>query len=64
MPYRQTKGVSAGTNVTDGRQDLDVAYEAPKMEIMKSSGKSRSGELRTRSGLISCRPERLGINQE
>ena len=46
-----------------GGQKHNIGYEAPKTEIMKSSKKSRSGKLRTRSGHMSHRPERLGIDQ-
>ena len=35
---------AAGTNITDGREDHNIGYEAPKTEIMRSSCKSRSGE--------------------
>ena len=58
----QMKGAGAGTNVTDGRKDHDTGYETPKAEVMESSQKSRSGEVRTRLGPIIHRPERLWIN--
>ena len=63
IPDQQTKGVGAGTQMTDGRHNNDIVYEPPKHENMKSSWNSRSWEIRTRSGHISHRPERLEINQ-
>ena len=60
---QQIKWVSAGTNKTDGRQYHDIGYESPSTEIMKSSQKFRSGEIKSRSGHISCRLEKLGINK-
>ena len=60
----QTKGVSAGTNVTDVGQECDISYEAPEIEIMKSSWKSRSGDVRTRPKHINHRLERLGTDHE
>ena len=50
-------------NVADCRQDQSIGYEALKTHIKRSSQQSRSGEIRTRSGCINCRPERLGIVQ-
>ena len=57
MQDLQMKTVIAGTNMAESRQDHDIVYETSKTEIMKSSQKSRSVEMRTRSGCISCRPE-------
>ena len=58
-PNQQIKGNCAGTNVAGSRQGQKIGNETPKTEIMKS----RSGEMRTRSGHINHRLERLGINQ-
>ena len=60
MSGQQIKGVGAGTNMTDGGQDYDIGYEAPKTAIMESSLKNRSVEIRTRLGHIS---HRIGIDQ-
>ena len=62
-PDQQIKGVSTRSNMTDGGQDHNTRYEAPKIEIMKSSWKSRSGKIKTRSVCISYRPVRLRIDQ-
>ena len=42
----------------DGRQDCDVGGDISKNEIMTSSQDGRNGEVRIRSGHISCRPVR------
>ena len=53
----QQKGVSGDTDVTDGVQDHDNRYKAPKTKVMQGKQKSRSDEIRTRSGYISHKPE-------
>ena len=63
MLDQQINWISAGTNMADGRQDHDKCYEVLRTEIMKSSQRSRSGEIRTRSWHISHKLERLGIDQ-
>ena len=63
MPGLQFKRNAAGTGMAGDGQDHNIDYEAPKTEIMKNSWKSRSGEIRIRSGHISHGPERLQIDQ-
>ena len=47
--------------MTDGRQEHDIGYEGPYAEVKESGQKSRSGEIRTRSGCISHRAGMLGL---
>ena len=59
-PDQQIKGGSDEINMVNGIQDHNVGYEAPRTDIMKNTQKSRSGEIRIRSGHISHRLERPG----
>ena len=63
MPDQWKMGVSCDKNMTDERQDNNSKFEALKNKVMQSREKSRSGEIRLRSGYIYCRAERLGIQQ-
>ena len=58
---KQIKELSIGANIIDGEQDNDIGYKALKTEIMKSSLRCSSSEIRTRSGHISCKVERLSV---
>ena len=48
--------------MSDSSQDCDVGSNTSKTVIMKSSQDGRNIEIRTRSGQISCRSERLGTD--
>ena len=62
-PDQQYKVVHGGKYITDGRQDHNIGYEAPEMMVIHSRQKSRGGKLRTKSGCISCKLGRLGLDQ-
>ena len=47
----------------EGRENHGIGYEAYEAEVMKSSQKCRSSEIRITSGCRSHKPERLGIDQ-
>ena len=63
MPDQQIKGFGVGTKIADGGKDHHIGYEIPKVEAMENGPKSRRGETRARSGSISHRPQKLGIEQ-
>ena len=60
---KHKKRVTVGKSLTNSWQDCDIRYEGPETKVMQSRQKSRSGEIRIRSGHISHKLERLGINQ-
>ena len=61
IPTQQIMGSGAMTDMSDGRQDCDIGGDIPKIEIMKSSQSGRNGEIKTKSGQISHRPEGWGL---
>ena len=60
---QQNSGIGNDIDITDSGQDHDNRYEAPKSKVTQNKPKSRSDEIRSRSRYMSCRPERLEINQ-
>ena len=60
-PTPQSQGADSITNVPDSKPDCVTKNDEPKNIIITSSQDSTKHDIRTRSGWISCRPERLGI---
>ena len=55
------QGTDSRTHMSHSRQDCVIGNDIPKNMIMKSRQYSTKGDIRTRSGGTSCRPERLGL---
>ena len=62
--FPQSKGTDSSINMSYSKIDCVTMSNASKNMIMRSSQESTKAETRTRSGWISCRPERLGIDTQ
>ena len=57
---QQRQETDSRANVLDNKQNCVTEIDTPKNMIMKSCNDCMKGEIKTRSGQISCRPVRLG----
>ena len=61
-PTQQSQGTESGNNMSDSKMEWATKGDTPKIMIMGSSQDTLTGKIRTRSGEISHRLERLGID--